>query len=83
MKVVFSTNIDNYKGSNFPDFSIPPRKGDTVQVLDSHIDYFKNRKLPTRLEVVDVVWKENYVICELHYKQIDIEVAKISGVYLF
>lgn len=86
MRVIFRTNIDHYNrvADPFPNFhDIVPRKGDTVLVRDNCVSYFSDRKLPLGLEVVDVKWCEAGVICELHYRQIDIEAAKISKVSLF
>lgn len=84
MKVVFKTNIDHYKTNCFPEnINIPPRIGETVLVTEVFMDYFSKQKLPVRLEVVDVIWTEKGVLCELFYKNIDIESAKISGVKLF
>lgn len=84
MKVVFKTNIDNYKTNCFPEnLTIPPRIGETVLVNEVFLDYYSKKKLPCRLEVVDVTWTEKGVICELHYKKIDIEAAKLSSVNLY
>lgn len=83
MKVTFRTNIDHYKTNCFPDnFDIPPRKGETVLVVKVFADYYAKQKLPLRLEVVDVTWTEDGVVCELWYKKNDVEAAKLSGVKL-
>ncbi len=84
MKVVFKTNIDNYKTNCFPsNLEIPPRIGETVLVSEVFVDYYSKQKLPIRLQVVDVTWTEKGVICELHYKEIDVKAASLSGVNLF
>lgn len=83
MKVVFRTNIDHYKTNCFPtEFNIPPRIGETVMVAPVFEKYYRDKKLPVRLEVVDVIWGELGVVCELHYKKIDIEMARLFGVNL-
>ena len=86
MKVVFRTNLDNYNNSNyFPNgqFDQVPRIGDSVEVLGDFKKHFESKKLPTSLKVVDVTWTEKAAVCELWYKQIDIDVAKARGTDLF
>lgn len=80
---MFRTNIDLYKTNCWPtNLEIPPRIGETVLVVESFGKYYAQQKLPTRMEVVDVTWTERGVVCELWYKKIDTEAAKISGVKL-
>ena len=84
MKIIFRTNIDHYINNPFPtNLTMVPRKGETVLVNKSSRNYYVSLKLPTRMEVVDVVWDEDIVIVELHYKKHDIEMAKILGIELF
>ena len=84
MKVTFFTNIDHYKTNCFPEnITIPPRIGETVLVKVVFAMYYSQIKLPTRLEIIDVIWTDQGVICELWYKKIDIKAAKVSGVSLF
>lgn len=84
MKVVFKTNLDNYKTNCFPqNLTFPPRKGDKVLVNEAFGKYYADKKLPLRLEVVDVIWTEAGVICELWYTEIDVKAAKEFGVNLF
>lgn len=79
MNILFRTNIDHYKKNCFPtNFKMPPRIGESVSVIDIFIDSFTKRKLPTRLEVVDVIWSENSIICELWYKSSDFDVLNSS-----
>jgi hypothetical protein len=40
-------------------------------------------RLPLRLEVVDVIYGEKYVTCELWYKQIDLEAMKALNINPF
>ena len=83
MKVVFKTNIDHYQTNCFPEnLTIPPRIGETVLVSEGFLDYYHKRKLPVRLEVKDVIWTSKGVVCELWYKNIDVEAAKLTGVKL-
>jgi len=74
MKVMFGTKIKEYKTNCFPnDLEIPPRIGETVLVSKVFFDYFSIQNLPMELEVVDVIWTEECVICELYYKKKYIE----------
>lgn len=84
MKIVFKTNLDNYKTNCFPEnLNIPPRIGESVLVSEVFLEYYSKKKLPLRLEVVDVIWTNNGCVCELWYKQIDVDFAKMNGVNLF
>lgn len=84
MKVIFRTNIDNYQTNCFPEnLTIPPRIGESVMVTEVFGSYFSNKKLPTKLEVVDVVHTNKGILCELSYRKIDIETAKVSGINLW
>lgn len=84
MLVIFKTNIDHYKTNCFPkNLVIPPRIGETVSVTDTFESHFRDKRLPTRLEVVDVIWTEDGVVCELWYKEIDVKSSMLSGVELF
>lgn len=84
MRVIFKTNIDHYKTNCFPEnIQIPPRIGETVLVTEVFADYYANKKLPLRLEVVDVIWTDKGVVCELWYKNIDVEAAKLANIKLF
>ena len=91
MKVVFTTNIDAYNEKRcFPEhITEVPRKGDKVLILPKYESYYRNLKLPIRLEVVDVSWAEREVVemrefesiafVELWYNQTDLEMAKMAG----
>ena len=84
MKVVFKTNLDNYKTNCFPEnLTQSPQKGDKVLVNEVFVKYFADKKLPLSLEVVDVIWTEVGVVCELWYSANDITSAKLNGVNLF
>lgn len=84
MKVVFKTNLDNYQTNCFPENLIyPPHKGDKVLVNEVFVKYFADKKLPLSLEVVDVIWTEVGVVCELWYSETDVRAAKEFGVNLF
>ena len=83
MKVIFKTNIDHYQTNCFPtNIEIPPRIGETVLVGEVFSSYYSQKRLPLRLEIVDVIWTDKGVICELWYKKTDVEAAKLSGVKL-
>ena len=83
MKVVFKTNIDAYsEKSCFPtNFTLEmiPRKGDMVEIITSFVSYYRERKLPLRLEVTRVTWSETMVVCELWYNDTDKKLADIAG----
>jgi hypothetical protein len=84
MVVRFRTNVDHYKTNCWPqNIENPPRKGDTVVVAKVFEVYYKEKNLPTRMEVVDVIWTEYGVVCELWYKAQDVEFAKLNGTNLF
>ena len=84
MKVVFKTNLDNYQVNCFPDNLItPPRIGESVLVTEGFGSYFIDKRLPTKLIVVDVTHTEQGVLCELHYSKIDIERANLMNINLF
>jgi len=48
-------------------------------VVEAFEQYFHSKKLPTRLEVVDVIHTEKGVICELWYNKRDKEIAEMAG----
>lgn len=84
MKIKFSTNIDSYKTNCFPEnLTFVPRIGESVYVIKAFSAYFSNRKLPLRLKVIDVIYTELGVICELHYHETDIKIAKINNINLY
>jgi hypothetical protein len=79
MKVIFKTNIDHYQTNCFPlNLEIPPRIGETVLVTEVFIDYYSKQNLPIRMEVVDVIWLEKFVVCELWYKKIDLDKTNLN-----
>jgi len=83
MKVIFRSTVDHYKTNCWPtNIEMPPRKGDTVMVVEAFGSYYSGKKLPTEMEVVNVTWTEKGVLCELWYRKIDIEAAKLSGIKL-
>lgn len=84
MTVKFRTNLDAYQTNCFPEnLTIPPRIGEKVSVTEGFGSYFTNRKLPTKLEVVDVTWTDKGVVCELWYSEIDVKIAKQNNINLF
>ena len=84
MKVRFKTNLDHYKTNCFPEnLTIPPRVGEKVLVNQVFGQYYAAKKLPLRLEVVEVTWCEDGVICELWYNDTDRKLAEASGAELF
>lgn len=84
MKVKFRTNLDHYKKACFPTtLTMPPRIGEKVLVGSTMTSFYKDKKLPCRLEVVDVIWGEDDVVCELWYNEIDKQIASCCGANLF
>lgn len=84
MKIIFKTNIDEYDRLDvFPrNFDLVPRKGEKVMVKEEVASYYRNKRLPTRLEVVDVTYTISEVICELWYNELDAQIAKQNGAKL-
>lgn len=84
MKIIFRTNIDAYQTNCFPNnLESVPRVGELIMVVETFISYYKNKQLPTILEVVQVVHTEKGVICELHYSDIDVKSARINKINLY
>lgn len=88
MKVIFRTNIDAYNERDcFPKhFEFAPRKGEMVEVTPSFTSYYRDRKLPFRLEVTRVTWLQStdqpskqVAICELWYNETDKRASDIAG----
>lgn len=84
MKVQFHTNIDSYKTNCFPEnLDAVPRKGDKIFVVDVFCSYFQKRGLPLMLEVVDVIWHEKFVTCELTFTEMSLKIANQNSINLF
>jgi len=84
MKVIITCNIDAYREECFPYPSQVPRVGDLISVLNSFSSHYKNQKLPTLLEVVQVIWYENDTVeVNVHYTKTTIQSAKITGINLY
>ena len=84
MKITFTTNIDAYQTNCFPNnLESVPRVGELIMVAETFISYYKNKQLPTILEVVRVTHTEKGVICELHYRDYDVKNARINKINLY
>ncbi len=84
MNVYFHTNIDAYKTNCFPErLDRVPRIGEKVSVVNVFIDYYTKRGLPLILEVVNVIWHENYAVCELGFTKISLDIARSNGKNLY
>lgn len=84
MNVIFVTNLDAYDSGMFPaKVDHLPRKGELVRVLDHIIPVMRGRKFPIDLEVVQVTHTEHKVIIEIWFRDIDLKLAKASGINLF
>jgi hypothetical protein len=80
MDIIYHTNIDRYKTMFSRIYGTPsctiPRKGEHVEVEKVYHHGLATRKLPIRLQVVDVTYKESYVEVELHFDPLDVELWK-------
>lgn len=82
--IEFQTCLDRYKSYHFPEnLQRVPRKGELVSVKDELVSSFISKRLPTMLEVVSVIYTEARVICELHYRKLDLEIAAQNKTNLF
>lgn len=54
-----------------------------VMVVECFGEYFINKKLPVSLEVVNVIWTDKGVICELWYSEADIKMSREFNLNLF
>jgi hypothetical protein len=80
MEIKFTTNLDNYLGSYFPKNLVHvPRMGEKVMVTGVYVSYLTGKKLPIRLEVVNVTHAEHGVLCELWYNETDLKIATLAG----
>ena len=79
MKIVFTTNIDAYGRVKFPEISFVPRAGELVHVKKDWENYCDSEKIPNRLEVVRVSYKEDYVEVELWFNSTDYKIYTESG----
>jgi hypothetical protein len=76
MEIVLKTNIDSYKSVQWQQLSFLPRKGEHIELPRVYHKTYAERKLPHRLEVVDITYIENSVIVELHFSELDIKLWK-------
>jgi hypothetical protein len=92
MKVIFTTNLDKYKGAflNRIDLPVIPRIGECVLIKDSLQSHFRQIKLPIKLKVTNVTYNvhtetelDQHVIVELWYDQTDLELMKLSKINPF
>jgi len=82
MKITFTTNLDKYSSIHFPENLVHvPRISEKIYVKKEFEKYFLNKRLPTRLEVVDVFYYENKIICELWYNERDVNLRKESDLF--
>ena len=67
MNVILHTNIDAYKGIEWPEFTDHvPRKGEIIE-LENPPKYGFDKKYPPRLEVVQVRYKaDKYGVTHAH-----------------
>lgn len=85
MAIILKTNIEHYQQEDlFPNLTVIPRIGETIEVREAYKEMFEKEKLPTRLEIVGVTYKEgNVVECQLVYNYYDKKKAKLAGANLY
>jgi hypothetical protein len=67
MTVIFKTYLPYYKNDSFPDnITIPPRIGEKVLYEDT--DHCIEKGITSILEVIDVTWMSEGVVCQLGNK---------------
>lgn len=91
IKVIFSTNLDQYSRQMFQSSNTPwefvPRVGDFVEVKTEYVATLRDKKLPIRLEVTSVSLREyvhdTIATVELWYNKTDLELAKLANAPVF
>lgn len=71
INVICSTNIDAYRGINWPALPCVPHKGEMIYVDKSSDDRCNNLRIPNRLEVVSVHYHTGYVHIDLWFNETD------------
>jgi hypothetical protein len=72
MKVIFQPKLEQYQSNWFPgNLSTPPRIGEWVSVSEGYRVTCKSKGIPDILQVTNVIWTSDGVICELWYRDID------------
>ena len=80
MKIIFTTNLDAYGPSMFPELHhFVPRVGELVETKRICWQSLEDKKLPRRLEVVRVIHREEVVVVELWYNATDKKIADLAG----
>jgi len=92
MKVIFTTNLDKYKGAFITTLDLPfvPAVGSFINIMDSLKSHYEKQKLPTRLKVVNVTYNvhtdtidQRYAVVDLWYDQTDLDIMKQSKINPF
>lgn len=84
MNVFFSTNLDQYKTNCFPNnLTQAPSVGDHIQVVDAFKQYYRDKRLPSYLEVRNVTWTEKGIECQLWYDELSVKIGQKNGVEMF
>lgn len=78
MTIQFKTNLDWYRGLSWPVLSEPPHKGELVHVFPASEGFCEAHNIPKILEVVEIVYYFDRVVCELWYRKMDTEYADSS-----
>ena len=73
MDICLHTNIDSYSAIVWPILNYVPRIGEHVEIPSVFHQTFAKRKLPYRLQVVDVTYKEKIVLIEMWFDPTDVK----------
>jgi hypothetical protein len=71
MKVVFKTNLDQYRSVSWPVLDVVPNIGEFVYVHPGSEAHCKSKKIPYRLRVTEVSYHYDRVEVDLWYTDID------------
>ncbi len=82
MNVVFVTNLDWYRGLAWPVLNCVPRIGERVHVHISSEPFCEANKLPKVLEVTNVTYHFDRVVCELEYRKMDLNCTDVRFKHL-
>ena len=91
IKVIFSTNLDQYSRQMFQSsdtsWEFVPRVGDLVEVRKEWITQLRDKRLPIRLKVTRVYLQQVdfdiVATVELWYDRVDLELAKLANAPVF
>jgi hypothetical protein len=80
IEIVLKTNIDSYRNVQWQQLKHVPRIGEHIELPKVYHKIYAERKLPYRLEVVDVTYLECSVLVELHFDELDVKLWKDASI---